>query len=188
MYHKYVTEAFVLTWRDTGEGDRMYALMTKDFGLVWVRVLAARAEKSKMRYALQTGGHARVALIRGKRGWRAGGAVEEADLLEGGAAQVFARAGALALRLIHGEEKNEPLFETLRAAREELRGSSREILPDIEILLVARMLYALGYLPSEVAGVPALYKGEFGPALKEVTALRTELVRSINTALAATQL
>ncbi len=189
MYRKYAAEALVLGWRSEGEANKMYALMTKEFGLVWVRALAVRTEKSKMRYALQTGGHARVSLIRGKRGWRAGGAVPENDLLEGDAARAFARAASLALRLIHGEERNEYLFETLRAARTTLLAASREAVPGIELLVVARMLHALGYLPGWSENNQALFEEEVSVGLGEhASTVREELIRSINTALASTHL
>jgi recombinational DNA repair protein (RecF pathway) len=73
-YEKYTTEAMVLTQVPRGEHDKVYALYTRDFGLVYARASAVRAEKSKMRYALQSHAHARVSLVRGSRGWRAAGA------------------------------------------------------------------------------------------------------------------
>ena len=72
MYQKYNTEALVLGSRETGESDRVYALFTKDFGLVRARASSVRSEKSLMRYALQNYSRANVSLVRGG-GWRAAG-------------------------------------------------------------------------------------------------------------------
>ena len=74
MYQKYNTEALILGSWESGESDRVFALFTRDFGLVRARATAVRAERSKMRYALQSYAHANVSLVRGKRGWRLAGA------------------------------------------------------------------------------------------------------------------
>ncbi|KKW47559.1 MAG: repair protein RecO protein, partial [Candidatus Kaiserbacteria bacterium GW2011_GWA2_58_9] len=75
MYQKYHTEALVLGNRERGENDRVFTLYTEEFGLVRARASAVRTEASRMRYALQNYSRARVALVRGKRGWRIGGAI-----------------------------------------------------------------------------------------------------------------
>ena len=67
MYQKYNTEALVLGSRETGESDRVYALFTKDFGLVRARASSVRSEKSLMRYALQNYSRANVSLVRAAR-------------------------------------------------------------------------------------------------------------------------
>jgi len=99
MYQKYYTEALVLGSREYGEADRVFALYTKDFGLVWARASAVRSETSRMRYALQHYARAKAALVRGKRGWRIGGAVA-ADHLSLSAATVFARIARLVPRRV----------------------------------------------------------------------------------------
>ena len=53
MYQKYHTEALVLGSREQGEADKVFALYTKDFGLVRARASAVRREYSRMRYGLQ---------------------------------------------------------------------------------------------------------------------------------------
>ena len=72
---KYQTEVIVLANREMGENDRVLALYTKDFGLVKARASAILTERSKMRYALQDYSRASVSLVRGRRGWRAAGAI-----------------------------------------------------------------------------------------------------------------
>src|SRR3989344_4510493 len=74
MYQKYSTDALVLGNHERGESARVYAMYTRDFGLVRARVAAVRSEHSRMRYALQNYSYAKVSLVRGKRGWRAAGA------------------------------------------------------------------------------------------------------------------
>src|SRR5665213_790119 len=77
MYQKYNTDALVLGSRELAEADKVFALYTKDFGLVRARASSIRSEHSKMRYALQKFSRANVSLVRGKRGWRAAGAASQ---------------------------------------------------------------------------------------------------------------
>src|SRR3989344_1695592 len=102
MYQKYYTEALVLGSRERGENDRVFALYTKDFGLVHARASAVRKETSRMRYALQNYSQAHAALVRGKRGWRVGGAIAVRSA-KGEGAMTFARIARLVLRLVAGE-------------------------------------------------------------------------------------
>src|SRR3989344_6601845 len=112
MYQKYQTEALVLGHYERGEADKMFALYTRDFGLVWARASGVRREGSRMRYALQTGVHMRTGLVRGKRGWRlaGGSAIRQLSGSTPGVA-VFARICNLVMRLVQGEEQNAYLFE-----------------------------------------------------------------------------
>ncbi|MBI4079680.1 recombination protein O N-terminal domain-containing protein [Candidatus Kaiserbacteria bacterium] len=189
MYQKYHTEALVLGSREWGESDRLFSLYTKDFGLVRARASAVRKESSRMRYALQHYTHVQVALVRGKRGWRVGGAIAlgEQRTLEGTA--TFARIAHLVLRLIVGEEKNEYLFQVLSEARNTLMKGPREAFAAIEIVCVARILFSLGYLSRE-----ALQTTLFGNAayterdIAEAEALREKLLSSINQAIAESHL
>lgn len=135
-----------------------------------------------MRYAIQSCARARVSLVRGARGWRLVGAHAHSALLEGEALRAFARTLALVERLA-GEERNEALFESLAASRALFMNASRwEI---VELLSVARILHALGYLSEESLG-HVLAAEE--PALERIEADRDSFLRAINGALASTHL
>lgn len=189
MYQKYHTEALVLGSREQGEADRVFALYTKDFGLVRARASAVRREGSRMRYALQHYYHAQVALVRGKRGWRIGGAAPlgERWTLEG--AVTFARMARLVLRLVTGEERNDYLFATLSEAHRALARSARESHAAIEIVCVARVLFALGYLSSEALQTTLFSYTTYSERdLAEGSALREKLLLSINQAITESHL
>src|SRR3989344_4075756 len=135
MYQKYQTDALALGSRERGKADRVFALYTRDFGLVWARASGVRRENSKMRYALQSGAYIQTGLVRGRRGWRLAGAGATRPLPgKAAGAPVFARMSALVLRLVHGEEKNEYLFDTLVNAQTSLIGATHTILPTVEIV------------------------------------------------------
>ncbi|MBI2612925.1 recombination protein O N-terminal domain-containing protein [Candidatus Kaiserbacteria bacterium] len=189
MYQKYQTEALVLGSREQGESDRVFALYTKDFGLVRARASAVRKESSRMRYALQHYSHAQVALVRGKRGWRLGGATMLGDRMSLEGAVTFARTARLVLRLVAGEEQNDYLFAALSEARSALSKSSQETFPTIEIVCVARILFALGYLSSEALQTTLFAHAAYAERdLVEAAALREKLLSSINRAITESHL
>jgi recombinational DNA repair protein (RecF pathway) len=190
MYQKYHTDAVVLGSREQGETDRAVALYTREFGLVWARASAVRADSSKMRYALTHYTRAHVSLIKGKRGWRAAGAAAHVVAIGKGEAGVraFARAGALVLRLVAGEEHNAYLFDTLASAHEALFSAEAPHVPAIELVCVARILYALGYLSPAAVGSAMFAHTAYHPEALPAEESHDELLRSINRALAETHL
>lgn len=190
MYQKYQTEALVLGSRESGEADRTYLLYTCDFGLVRARASSVRNENSKMRYALQNYARANVALVKGKRGWRAAGAhaIKGAGGDRRGVA-TFARISELVLRLVGGEEKGEYLFAALAEAHEALMREECEAFATIEIVCVARVLYALGYISTEALSTALFTHTAYtGEHLLEAETMRDKLLVSINKAIAETHL
>ena len=190
MYQKYHTEALVLGSRESGESDRTIALYTEVFGLVWARASAVRTESSKMRTSLQHYSRVRVSLVKGKRGWRAAGASAYAvapGASEGVAA--FARIASLALRLVHGEEQNRYLFETLAHAHHSLVSAPVRSVGTVELLCVARVLYALGYVSAEAVDA-SLFSHAFYQDDALTTAKEHEgtLVRLVNRAITEARL
>jgi recombinational DNA repair protein (RecF pathway) len=190
MYQKYHTEALVLAARESGEADRVYALYTKEFGLVRARASAVRAERSKMRYALQNYSRANVSLVKGKRGWRLAGASciapTKGDVR---GIRTFARSASLVLRLIHGEERSEYLFAALAEAHGALMVENCDAFGTIEIVCVARVLYSLGYISDEALSTALFTHTAYtGESLLEAETLKDKLLLSINRAIAETQL
>lgn len=190
MYQKYQTEALILGSRESGENDRLYSLYTKDFGLVRARASAVRTEQSKMRYALQNYARANAALVRGKRGWRLAGAssiqTAHGDMR---CVAAFARIAELTIRLVHGEEKNEYLYAALAEAHGALMVEKCDAYGMIEIVCVARILYALGYISTEALSTALFTHTAYtGESLLEAETMRDKLLSSINKAIAETQL
>lgn len=185
MYLKYHTEALVLGDRESGESDRTYELYTRDFGLVRARASAVRKESSKMRYALQKYAQCAVSLVRGKRGWRVAGAVAGASLCS----SAFARISELALRLVHGQERNVYIYEALAQAHQEFAAREAHMHPIIEIVCVARLLYGLGYISDEALSLALFTHTAYtGESLLEAEGMKDKLLSSINRALSQTHL
>lgn len=191
MYEKYQTDALILRSYERGEADRVYAIFTHDFGFLWARCAAVRRESSKMRYALQPGSRASISLVRGNRGWRIVGtaALSRIDPKERSAVHSFTRIAQLLERLSAGEEANQYLFAVLREAHEALIREPKSTHPVIELVTVARLLYALGYLSTEALGTALFAETAYAPThLAEATTLRSKLLASVNKAISETQL
>lgn len=189
MYQKYHTEAIVLGSREVGENDKMFALFTRDFGLVRARASSVRSEASRMRYSLQHYSLARISLVRGRHGWRAAGASAIEGTGSGKGLSAFVRVSGLVLRLVAGEERNDFLFETLLHARRVLTESPDALVPTVELVCVARVLFALGYLSVEALETAIFTHTAYTlEHLTEADAMRDKLLSSINRALSETHL
>ena len=191
MYDRYTTESIVLGSFPRGEGDKTLRLMTRDFGLIFVRGISLRAEKSKLRYATQDYSRLFAELVRGKHDWRLVGAVQVAAPSRGDRTGVttFARIADLVVRLVVGEDHNEYLFNTLAEAHQALMREQGTDVPTVEIVCVARVLYALGYLSTEAFTTTLFTHTAYNAThLAEAEYLKAPLVTSINKALSETQL
>ena len=186
----------MLGHREHGESDRVFTLYTEEFGLVRARCSAVRSENSRMRYALQNYSRSHVGLVRGKRGWRIGGAIPIQGAGIGRGTLAFARITRLIARFTVGEECDPYLFSVLRDAHGVLMQDPCEAWPIIEIVCVARSLNALGYLSVEALDLPA---GEAGTTLfthtmyedrdiLEAETVQEKLLVSINRAIESTHL
>lgn len=189
MYQKYHTEAIVLGSIERGEADRTIALMTRDFGVVRARASAVRSEHSKMRYAVQHYTRLNASLVKGKRGWRMAGATAYALPVAGPGISAFARIADLIIRLVPGEEKNEYLYDVLAEAHRVLMNTASDAVPTIEIVSVARVLFALGYISDEALKTTLFSHTQYGNEhLQEAEILKETMLKSINRAIAETHL
>jgi DNA repair protein RecO (recombination protein O) len=190
MYQKYQSEALVLRSRESGEADKIFTIYTKDFGLVRARATSVRSEKSRMRYALQNYARANASLVKGKRGWRMAGATAlKTTTGDPRGIAAFARIAELTIRLVQGEEKNDYLFAALSEAHNALITEKCDAFGTIEIVCVARMLYALGYISTEALTTALFTHTAYtGESLLEAETLKDKLLSSINKAIAETHL
>lgn len=196
MHHLYHTPGFVLKSTPYGEANRYYKIFTQDLGLVNASAQGVRRSHSKLRPGLLDFSFSRITLVRGKSLWRITSVVSESNvwaaLAEKKAVRLmFGRVFALLLRLLHGEEKNELLFEHLHSAYEFSRQCPKPeaFLPEFEYVLVLRVLHALGY----VGAAPSIGNLVYSPywseeILHQVSRVKQEALSEINRSLQASQL
>lgn len=192
MHHIYHTEGIILGSKNFGEAGKYYSIFTRELGLVHASAQGVRKLSSKLRYILQDYACVRADLVRGKDFWR----VTSASKISGLEAlaqmpphlRIFGNVSRLLRRLLSGEEPNEALFDDFKKGLLLLQKTKTEDLPDIEAVLVLRILHNLGYI-GESPGFEDLTKSPFEEGLVlQAYKNRRAVLRQINKALKETHL
>ncbi|OJI09519.1 MAG: hypothetical protein COV08_00710 [Candidatus Vogelbacteria bacterium CG10_big_fil_rev_8_21_14_0_10_49_38] len=186
-YRHYETRGLVLGWRNFGEANRFYQILTPDFGLVRVAAQGVRQEKSKFRYQLN-GFLIELVLIRGREYWRLVGAKTIGATANRAQINFNRRMGLVLSRLLQGEEAGHRIFDDLCLAWDWL-GPGRGSLAVAEIFCLVRLLSELGYLAASDRTALILATPDFNRALVDkIEADRSNLISIINDSLAASGL
>jgi recombinational DNA repair protein (RecF pathway) len=196
MHTKYHTEAFVVRSFERKEADRMFVLITKNFGKLFAYAQGVRKIQSKHRFGLHELSKIEVSFVRGKAGVRIVHVISLTNVYRELAPypknlQVFQNILGLADRLMPGEELVERVYPHIEAM---LRILSTEYDPHrvsaIEVSTALGILHSLGYVQEKspfgdiLAGTIAMESGH----LDMVYEKREYIVREINRALSASQL
>ena len=147
-YHIYTTNGIVLSSRPAREADRIYNILTREFGLIRATALGVRKEKSKLRGSLEPFILSRISLVRGKEYWRVT-SVESLRSIP--ALPAIARPLVLLEKLIQGEAPNPELFDAVEGSLKNTtiyhsEGDKENDGEMFEVKLVSRILFHLGYL------------------------------------------
>ncbi len=193
MHKLFVSEGIVLGKRSLGEANVLLAILTRDLGLIKAVARSARREQSKLRYSIEPLSRGTYSFIRGKHEWKLTGA--ERVVCEPHTTQTsletrraMGRAARLLLRLIHGEEHSEALYDTVAEGMHVLLKVPEQT-QHIETVLVLRILSHLGYLPQTPELQPFIERDFFAIELaEEVAASKALLLKAINDSLSATGL
>jgi len=150
MHHIYTTKAIIIKSVPTGEANKYYFLFTQDLGFIRASAQSVRLGKSKLKGHLQDFCFIKISLVKGKDTWRITGVetLECGDFLEDINKLITIRnIFSLLLRLLHGEEKNEPLFYSIESFYNFLLKNelSQDNIKNLETITVLRILYHLGY-------------------------------------------
>jgi len=189
MRIKYQTRGIVISRVHTGEANTTIALLTEQVGLVYARAQSLRKPGAKLAHALTTLAESEVVLVRGKEEWRVAGAVLEENwfqrLERPDTRAAAARVSGLLLRLVAGEARDTALFPLMSGFLESLITLPPDAHEAAEILVVLRMLAALGLDSGDIPGEVS----DFTPVvLSEVLFNRARYVARINTGIAASGL
>jgi DNA repair protein RecO len=151
-HHIYTTSGFVLGSNSYGETGKFINIFTRELGLVSGTASGVRTLSSKLRYHIQDYNMATFSLVKGKEVWRITGAkeIENIKKLDKDKTIVYLKILNLLKRLLHGEEKNEELFDIVYNFFEylSLNKVDSNALFCLESLTVFRILNNLGYIKS----------------------------------------
>jgi DNA repair protein RecO len=201
MPHRiYTTSGFVIESRPYGEAGKMLSIFTRELGMVNAAAAGIRLGQSKLRYHVQDFSLAEFSLVRGRDIWRLVGAEKAEKIAQKNTADMpnyhhdplFIRTLAVLRRLIHGEEKNEALFEAVIAAYDFLNTYRTEKAAEVtrvtlaEPVIMLRILHHLGYIRKKPELEVFLADNSFAAKLLEkmsISAVKSLAIREINKAL-----
>jgi DNA repair protein RecO len=192
MYHIYTTKAFIAKNMPIGETNRMYLLLTEDLGFIRASAQGVRLGRSKLKGHLSDFSLVKISLVKGKEIWRiiSVETVSQVPFRKNLAKlSVLKNLFSLLVRLLHGEEKNQNLFQVLAEVYDFLseHESNLEELKNLEAVAVLRILYHLGYF-SQTDDEALLVKPISSEFLVDFAPKRAKMIRDINAALAETNL
>lgn len=193
MHTLFVSDGVILSKRAAGEANVLVSILTKELGIVRAHARSARAEKSKLRYALEPLTCARFTFVRGKHEWKLVGAENALHVFSSAPAPRRRAAGRiiqLLSRLVHGEERVPQLYKNLADGFLYLaRAVDDTDAESIECVIVLRILAHLGYLPKTRELLPFIEADFFSMELAAQAARsRALLIRTINESLGMTGL
>ena len=197
MYVIHRTPGFVLASFVSGEADRRYIILTEAFGRIEARARSVRLERSKLRYGLAPYTLGTYALVRGRMGWHIIGSHDEKNFFTFVGSHVLKRKAlehiaTLLARMVTGEGRHEGLFATVTHGIDSLMAQQAEYTEAVELIVVLRIMYLLGYISIEQDGallVPFVKDAAFDTSLLEaVPERRRDIIKAINNALTASHL
>lgn len=194
MHHIYTTKAIIVKSLPSGEANKIYFLLTKDLGFIKASAQGVRLSKSKLKGHLEDLSIVSISVVKGKEVWRitsTEAVYQNGFVKQSGKLSILKNIFSLLLRLLHGEEKNEGLFDCVNSFYIFLANTdlSPEQLKNLEMVVVLRILYYLGYLKESSVTSPfiadnALSIDTLAVAQKE----RKQAIFEINEALQHTNL
>lgn len=193
-HHIYHTRGIILSSQPAGESNRFFKIFTEELGLIGGSAQSVREGKSKLRYTLQDLSFVTVDLVRGKEVWRivSAGTHHPLDNIKKDHARLklFASYCALISRLLHGEGRDQELFDEIIRVIDFLEKETvpQELALSFETLATLRVLAHLGYID------PEGYKNFLGRdvyslgVLENFEKIRPTVLHKINEALNASHL
>jgi DNA repair protein RecO len=187
----YTNPGFILKSANFGEANKYFFIFTRDFGLIKAAAQGVRHLKSKLRYGLVDFSLAQVSVVRGKEIWRLTGAEKKKSFLNPDKLLLWTRLSSLLLRLLHGEEKNDLLFQGVSEGMIFLEKSdlTSENLASFECIMALRILSALGYI-GKLGDFDQFIASPYftSELLAKMSTLKTRAILEINKSLKETHL
>lgn len=172
-----------------GEANTLVTVMTPAIGLVRARAQGLRKPGAKLASALTTFAESDLVLVRGKEGWRLTGAVLGENWFEKMPDHATrlraARVSGLLLRLVAGEAQDVELYPIVNGFFTALTTLSESEQDTAELLVVLRVLAALGLDAGDIPGDVAVFTPEL---LATVSENRSGYISRINHGITASEL
>ena len=151
MYHKHHTKGFVISREQGGDHDYIVFVLTKDFGVLRLRVSGARKMESKFRSGCQQFSYGDFSIIHGKNGWKIVSVRNEGNIFEEikvnrEKSLLLAKIFSLIVSITGEEDKNERLFDVVYCFYKKISTIDNILLNGLEYLTIINILKSLGYV------------------------------------------
>jgi DNA repair protein RecO len=157
-YNIYNTQGIILDSFGIKEADKFFRIFTRELGLIEATAQGIRKIESKNRYGLQDFSISDISLVRGREVWRITNVIPQENLFAvfnvnfvvgkiNGKFETLLNVFSLLKQLIHGEERNENLFDLIIDGIDFLKNNDlkNNNLENFEILMKIKILYNLGH-------------------------------------------
>ena len=154
MYKIYTTEGLIIESRIFGESNKIYFILTRDFGLIKATAQGVCKTESKQKFGLQTLSFSKISLVKGKEIWKITSAISLENVFsnlkgEKNKLNVFIRIVSLIRKLLLEEEKEPIFFDVVKSLYKFLKtenANNKDKLSSAELLTVMKILHTSGYL------------------------------------------
>lgn len=147
MHKLHTTFAFVLHSFPQGESNRVYRLLTRDFGLLYAHAQGVRELKSRNKYALKIGQFTEVTLVKGKVTWRITGAQNKYKKFYLNNNYINRKKiFNLITKFLPVEDDSKEIFDVLCGGDDAFYKYGDKYADLIELIIVLRLLDKLGFL------------------------------------------
>jgi len=193
-YNLYNTEGIIIGGQDIGEADRVFSILTKEFGRLDILSQEVRLLKSKLRYHLKLFSYGRFSFVGTKNFWRLTDAEEllTFDDIYKNPAKLFVAAGIANLlnRMLRGQERDIMLWQEVKQAL--LFLEKEKFVPAelkrLKLLAGLRILHHLGYI-GDTASRLKLSLGQWDKqTLEKIKDSEEKISQEINKAIKASHL
>lgn len=194
MYNIYTTKAIIIRSIPIAEANKLYFLLTEDFGLIKATAQGIRLSKSKLKGHLQDFYLSKIFFVKGRELWRITSSeviFQENFLRDSNKIYIIKNIFSILLRLIHGEERNQNLFECVEKLYLFLLENNidTEDSKNVETIVVLRILNTLGYLKRNEFFLEFCNNNEIDKdILQKFSIIRSKAILEINNSLKETHL
>jgi DNA repair protein RecO len=194
VYNIYTTKAIIIRSIPIAEANKLYFLLTEDFGLIKATAQGIRLSKSKLKGHLQDFYLSKIFFVKGRELWRITSSeviFQENFLRDSNKIYIIKNIFSILLRLIHGEERNQNLFECVEKLYLFLLENNidTEDSKNVETIVVLRILNTLGYLKRNEFFLEFCNNNEIDKdILQKFSIIRSKAILEINNSLKETHL
>lgn len=192
MYQIYTTSGLIIESRIFGESNRIYFILTRDFGLIKAIAQGVCKTESKQKFGLQTLSFSKISLVKGRDIWKITNAAPVENIFYNFSRQkeklsLFIRVVSLIRKLLVEEEKETAFFDAVWYLYKFLKSentNNKDKLSSAELLTVMKILHASGYLGENKNFGNLLEVDDFSDeTMNNIKRIKKEILKEINLAM-----